>query len=82
MTIEPNVIFHPSCIIDDFQEAFDHQSLGDTICCNVASQWAEGCLRAYLLDTREKSVHSIIEQTTVEDLYSAILAEQNHEEAV
>jgi len=37
----------------------------EAICCNVASQWAEGCLRAYLLDTQEKSVQPIVEQATV-----------------
>ena len=76
---EKRPLFH---VFGHIHEAFGHQSLGDTTCCNVACQWAEGCLRAYLLDSQEKSVQSILEQTTVEDLCSALTAEQEDEHAV
>lgn len=76
---EKRPLFH---VFGHIHEAFGHQSLEDTTCCNVACQWAEGCLRAYLLDTQERSVQSILEQTTVGDWYSALTAEQEDEHVV
>lgn len=58
-------LFH---VFGHIHEAFGHDKIDNTICCNTSCLWTDWLLRGYIIDTEEKSIKKIEEEISLKEI--------------